>query len=593
VIASAFKTFLTSSITQPEEEIMRWFYNLNVGRKLAVGFAMVLMLTAGLGLLSLHELAKVNEATVDLATDWMPSVEALAYIRFHTLNMKRRELNLLLADRRNRAFWLAQLKLLHNDLTQDWKRYEPLMSTDEERHLYEQYRAAFARFEKANEKVVLLAAAGKRKEADDLSQGEGRIALDEALDRLAENIQLNARGGQASEQAAAASYDVARRWVVGLLVGALASVALVLLVITRSIATPVRQTMEVLEALSQRDLSQTLNVNSSDELGLMAAALNRTIDSLRDTLQTISQSADQLAISSQEISAAATQTAEDAHSQSDQATQVATAMHEMASTVDQISENSQKAAEAARSAANAARNGGERVEETLSTMQEIFRSTTEAATTISELGNKSKQIGKIIAVIDDIADQTNLLALNAAIEAARAGEQGRGFAVVADEVRKLAERTTKATKEIAAMIESIQLETHKAVGAMKKGTSDVQSGVEKTTASGDALRGIIKMSEDVGDMIATIATAATQQSATTDEVNKNVSRISNSTQSSSSASEQMAKACSELSSLALDLQNLTRQFKLNWQEESHSPDPQSRRKGQRGRALTAAAGSAG
>ena len=142
-------------------------------------------------------------------------------------------------------------------------------------------------------------------------------------------------------------------------------------------------------------------------------------------------------------------------------------------------------------------------------MRGIADSTTKVASTVTQLGKGSEQIGKIISVIDDIADQTNLLALNAAIEAARAGEQGRGFAVVADEVRKLAERTTKATKEITDMIESIQRETQNAVQAMEQEIKEVQVGVEATSASGAALREIIKLSEDVGDMIATIATAAT------------------------------------------------------------------------------------
>jgi methyl-accepting chemotaxis protein len=203
---------------------------------------------------------------------------------------------------------------------------------------------------------------------------------------------------------------------------------------------------------------------------------------------------------------------------------------------------------------------------------------------IAALGRNSEQIGKIIGVIDDIADQTNLLALNAAIEAARAGEQGRGFAVVADEVRKLAERTSKATKEIAAMIESIQQETHSAVQAMEVGSRDVQVGVEKTSAAGTALEAMIKMSEQVGDMVAQIATAATQQSSATEQINANVAQISSLTAESSASADQTAKACTDLSELAFDLQKLAGRFTVETSQNLQS-------RGVRESRVTAATGS--
>jgi methyl-accepting chemotaxis protein len=181
---------------------------------------------------------------------------------------------------------------------------------------------------------------------------------------------------------------------------------------------------------------------------------------------------------------------------------------------------------------------------------------------VEELGKSSDQIGRIIGVIDDIADQTNLLALNAAIEAARAGEQGRGFAVVADEVRKLAERTTKATKEIADMIRTVQEETKVAVAAMEEGTKQVEEGVTTTSRAGDSLKQIIHMSEQVGEMITHIATAATEQSSATEEINKNMDQIAKLVKESAEGAKESAKACQDLSSLALDMQKLVSNFKL-------------------------------
>ena len=325
--------------------------------------------------------------------------------------------------------------------------------------------------------------------------------------------------------------------------------------------------------VSDKDLfAEDVEITSHDEIGQAEAALNNMKNTLHQMVQSIAATAEHLASASEEISAGASQSVETARVQSDQTLQVATAMQQMSSTVQQVSEHSQQAADSSDKAAQAAHQGGEVVEQTLATMRSIANSSKTVAARIAELGKSSEEIGKIVAVIDDLADQTNLLALNAAIEAARAGEQGRGFAVVADEVRKLAERTTTATKGIGTRVASIQSETRKAVQAIELGRRDVEVGVEKTSASGAALKEIIQMSEKVGDMISQIATAATEQSwSATEQVNSNVSQISSLTQGSSLAAEQTAKACSELSSMALDLQNLVSQFKIEGSRSYKGP----------------------
>jgi methyl-accepting chemotaxis protein len=316
-------------------------------------------------------------------------------------------------------------------------------------------------------------------------------------------------------------------------------------------------------AQGEGDLTKRIEIDSDDEVAELAKWFNTFMDKLHQMISQLADNTRALTTSSEEISKSSQEQSHGAKMQSEQTTQVATAMQEMASTVQQVSENSENAANASQKAAAAAREGGKIVEETLSRMRAIADSVGDSAHKVQELGKRSDEIGQIISVIDDIADQTNLLALNAAIEAARAGEQGRGFAVVADEVRKLAERTSQATKQITDMIGSIQAETKSAVTAMHAGTKEVETGVESTSHAGQSLREIIQMSEQVGDMIAHIATAATQQSAATEQINGSIEQIARITASTATAAQQTTGAFEDLSGLARDLQQLVGQFRLS------------------------------
>jgi len=290
----------------------------------------------------------------------------------------------------------------------------------------------------------------------------------------------------------------------------------------------------------------------------------------------IASTAQDVSGSSREISATAAQAAGSAEDQKQQVEEIATTMQEMAATVREVSHHAVTAARSAESAADCARNGGGIVEDVLARMSGIAQSVGESAAKIEHLGARSDEIGRIVRVIDEIATQTNLLALNAAIEAARAGEQGRGFAVVAGEVRRLAERTTVATKEIAAMIDSVQAVTADAVQQMRSGRAAVEQGVEVAGLAGVSIQKVIGAAENVGTMVAQIASAATQQATATEEVNASMSQISELAAEAADGSQLSARACGQLFDLALGLQNMVERFDVGQHRGKDAAAPAAR-----------------
>jgi methyl-accepting chemotaxis protein len=336
------------------------------------------------------------------------------------------------------------------------------------------------------------------------------------------------------------------------------------------IIRPIVRIKETVERFAHGDLTDRCGVKITffgreikDEVSALGDSVDEMANSMSDVLGRISDSSNLLASSSEQLSASAIEIENGTNSQSAQTAQVATAMEEMSATVIEVAKNSQQVSESARVAQETAAEGGNIVRDTISAMQEVSDSTTSTAETIGKLGESSEEIGTIISVINDIADQTNLLALNAAIEAARAGEQGRGFAVVADEVRKLAERTTTATKEIGGMISSIQTETSTAVAAMGEGIKKVDNGVRLANETGEALAKIVDGVQSVTDMVNQIATATEEQSATADEISRSMDSISDVAKTNVNAIGEVSSATGETSRLASELKELVGNFKIN------------------------------
>ena len=334
------------------------------------------------------------------------------------------------------------------------------------------------------------------------------------------------------------------------------------LMIVRSITGPLAAGVAVANQLANGNLAVEVVVSGKDETGQLMAAMKTMIENLRTVINQISGTSSQVAAAANQLHSTAEHIATGTEEVAAQAGTVATAGEEMSATSGDIARSCQMAAEGAQRASQSACNGAEVVERTVAVMGQIAEKVQESAKTVESLGARSDQIGAIIGTIEDIADQTNLLALNAAIEAARAGEQGRGFAVVADEVRALAERTTRATKEIGEMIKAIQKETKGAVAAMEQGVQQVENGTVEAAKSGEALRDILVQVNDVAMQVNQIATAAEEQTATTSEISSNMMQITEVVQQTSQGAHESATAAAQLNGNAEELQRLVRQFKL-------------------------------
>ena len=537
--------------------------------KLTLGFATIILALAAnsvVGYCSLLRLESSRE-TLRIADE----KRKLALLIRSAMEQQRSGVRGLLLGNENSTD-IAEGRRIFQDAAE---KLPPLLKTETGRRIFADMMRASDPYHHLLDKEIELHKAGKTKEAITLSlspeAGNVRDAMNAAIDSMVLRQENNRNDALDQERAAQAQTRLLLTLFgsAGLLAGLAVSIFL-----PRSLAHKISAMMAMIHEISVNNLcASDLAIGSQDEIGRASAALNTMKDNLRSLIQTIARTAEQVASASEEISSSASQLAQASGTQKSQATQVAVAMQEMSSTVQEVSENSNRAAEASHQAAETARHGGQIVEASLNKMRVIAASVSATARKVEELGKSSDQIGRIIGVIDDIADQTNLLALNAAIEAARAGEQGRGFAVVADEVRKLAERTTSATKEVAQMVQSIQNETGIAVAAMQQGTQQVEDGVQTTAQAGESLKQIIQMSEQVGEMITHIATAATEQASATEQVNQNVEQINRLVGESAVGAQQSAKACQDLSGLALDLQKTVATFQLEAGGQKYARGP--------------------
>lgn len=348
--------------------------------------------------------------------------------------------------------------------------------------------------------------------------------------------------------------------------------AVVTLYMVKTVRSPLKETIEIIKKVSSGDLTPRINFSSNDEIGEIGKRFNTLVDALHDLIGQVAESTNKISFASNTLDATAKQMTVGIEEIVTQVGSVATASEEMSMTSDEIARNCTVAANSSEIANRSAVTGEGIIQGIVAAMNKIGERVKEAATKIAHLGKRSEQIGEIAAIINDIADQTNLLALNAAIEAARAGEHGRGFAVVADEVRKLAERTAGATKDIGMTIKAMQSETKGAVSSMEEGVQEVESGAEETEKSGNALKEILHQVNTLTAQINQIAVASEEQTATTTEITGNIQKISDVIGDASSNIQENSRASSQIAQLSVEMNKLMDMFTLRSGVTAGNPD---------------------
>ncbi len=542
---------------------MNWFKNLKIGARLGFGFGVVLVMLVVMAMVGIVSLKKMGTKLSNIATISQPALknaeDALMAVTAIGSSIKTIA---MLDDRKAQEAEIQNIESARARYKEAMTKLVDLDKTEKGKEIISRAKEAIATAKESNNKVINLSLAGKKNEAINLIISESQPLTKKVEQAFAELFKYEEAFGVKANNEARSINSSANLYLVIIGCIALMAGAVISWFVTRNLVIRLGRLSKAMEVIASGDISKKVRIFANDELGAVGVSINSMLDSLNAMIASIQSASLKIASASHQIQSSSEQMATGAEEVAAQTGTVATAGEEMAATATEIAGNCLAAADGANQASSTASNGAAVVQETISVMNRIANRVRETAQTVENLGARGDQIGEIIATIEDIADQTNLLALNAAIEAARAGEQGRGFAVVADEVRALAERTTTATKEIGAMIKAIQRDTGEAVSSMNKGVDEVEQGTREASRSGEALEGILTQIGSLSMQIGQIATAAEQQTATTSEISNNIHQITDVVHQTAQGTQESAAAATQLEGLAEELQRLVGRFTL-------------------------------
>ncbi|MCD5974875.1 methyl-accepting chemotaxis protein [Pseudomonas sp. CDFA 550] len=536
---------------------------MNIAPRAFLGFALIGTLMLVLGVFALSQMSKIRDAGDEIAKSSVPSIQSLDRLTEISIRLRVLSYRLLInrePDIQSKTIDLFAMR--NKQITDAQTVYEKFITSPEEQSAYNEYVRLLGEYRQLEERIKSLSRAGKIDELGQLLNEETLANSDQMNVALARLVEINAKELRDTNMDAAEQYSSAFTLVVSLLIITTILTILFAWLLTRSITQPIASALEAAETIAEGNLTRPIKADGTDEAGRLLAAMQKMQEKLRDTLTRISGSATQLASAAEELNAVTDESARGLAEQNNEIEQAATAVNQMTSAVEEVARNAVSTSEASKNATASAGDGRDLVQETVNAIERMSGDVQSTATLIGNLAEESRDIGKVLDVIRGLADQTNLLALNAAIEAARAGEAGRGFAVVADEVRALAHRTQQSTSEIERMIGSIQGGTEQAVSSMRNSTERAESTLSIAKGAGLALDTINTAVVEINERNLVIASAAEEQAQVAREVDRNLVNIRDLSAQSSEGATQTSAASSELTRLAVDLNGMVSRFSL-------------------------------
>ncbi|WP_426177933.1 methyl-accepting chemotaxis protein [Pseudomonas sp. TWRC1-2] len=535
--------------------------NLNIAPRAFLGFAFIALLVVILGVFAVNRMTQIRQSSLDMGTIQLPSMKFLGNMTENVLRLRILSFRILI-NREPAALEEAKTRVavLVDKVKQAQRAYAVMPAGPEEAALYKAFAATLDNYFAAQAEMMSLSQQNKVEEMRSLINTRIKDGTDLMGEQLNKLIAINSADADQAGRDAEGSYQQAVSGIIIVSVVAALMTVLLAWLLTRSIVAPLRKAVQVAETIASGNLTTLVEDAGKDEPARLLGALSAMQTNLRQTIQHIAGSATQLASAAEELSAVTEEASRGLQQQNNEIDQAATAVNEMTAAVEEVARNAVSTSEASSQSNQAAREGRDRVVETVGAIQTMTQDVQTTSVMIEGLATQGRDIGKVLDVIRAIAEQTNLLALNAAIEAARAGEAGRGFAVVADEVRALAHRTAQSTQEIEKMVAGIQTGTGEAVQSMQQSNQRTQSTLEMARAAGVALEQITQSISLINERNLVIASASEEQAQVSREVDRNLINIRDLATQSAAGANQTSAASHELSRLAVDLNAMVARF---------------------------------